>query len=477
MSVLRFASAGGLSTIVLLSVSCASLDDAAELGHAASETTLRVGTAPAGWSGSVAAIEKWNATRLTLAAAVDLALRNDPAVVAGRPRIAAARARYADAATPPNPVVRWMVGAPIDPFEAVPFLIGVSQDLALLLERDVMEEVARHRLDAEVLEVANAVVGTVFEVRLAHARVASEQDRAIVHRALADLAELRLKEIEDRLEVGEASPSERDETAAAAHAARASLAESERSLAAAKLELLHAMGSPERRLDFEVRAAPGDDVQDVLSMLEASGPSEHATPDLRLSEIALARRLDLLASDLEARARLVEIGLAERSVWRGLSFGVGVDRDMEGMRGVPFSGTIPLPIFDDGRIADAAAVAAWRLALLERVELAQRIEFEVRSAWNDLVARSEILAQRRIALARLERVESASQDLYEAGLEPLEAVRRYERDRLLAALATIDAAFAAELASLQLRTALGGDLPHPAPAVVAADPRSEGGSS
>ncbi len=484
----RIASLGGLLVASALAGGCASLEATTDLGRVADATRERLGRIPSAWETPDAdeSSPAWDGHGpLTPAVAVDTALRRSPQVVASRPSLAAARARFADAATPPNPVFRWMVGVPLDPVEAVPFLLGISQDLALLLERDVMEEIARHRLDAEILSIAEVVVSTAFEVRHRHARAVAAAAEVEIRRGLLDLADLRLAEVEDRLAIGEASPAERDEIAALAESAAASLAESARTHRAALLRLLHAMGCPELELDLDLVAGaapshawttgearsedrPGDLARRLAEAVLADDHREDREErdaalgiDRRLVDVALRRRLDLLASDLETRARLAEIGLAERSVWRGLSLGVGVDRDMEGMRGVPFSGTVPLPIFDDGRIAESAALAAWRLALIERVALSQRIEFEVRDAWNDLEANLEILDRHRRRLADLDAVATTARERFDAGLGALESVRLAQHDRLLAELGVTDARLAVEIAQLDLRRSIGGDLAAP----------------
>ncbi|MHC4834114.1 MAG: TolC family protein [Planctomycetota bacterium] len=481
----RIASLGGLLVASAFAGGCASLEATTDLERVADATRERLGRIPSAWETPDAdeSSPAWDGHGpLTPAVAVDTALRRSPQVVASRPSLAAARARFADAATPPNPVFRWMVGVPLDPVEAVPFLLGISQDLALLLERDVMEEIARHRLDAEILSIAEVVVSTAFEVRHGHARAVAAAAEVEIRRRLLDLADLRLAEVEDRLAIGEASPAERDEIAALAESAAASLAESARTHRAALLRLLHAMGCPELELDLDFVAGaapshawttgegrsedrPGDLARRLAKAVLADDHREEREAalgiDRRLVDVALRRRLDLLASDLETRARLAEIGLAERSVWRGLSLGVGVDRDMEGMRGVPFSGTVPLPIFDDGRIAESAALAAWRLALIERVALSQRIEFEVRDAWSDLEATLEILDRHRRRLADLDAVATSASERFDAGLGALESVRLAQHDRLLAELGVIDARLAVEIAQLDLRRSIGGDLAAP----------------
>lgn len=473
MSTIRFASVGGLSALLAFAAGCASpsLDPREDLARARDASVERTGFAPAGWSdattsstASVVAPREsslWNGDGngdrpLTPELAIDIALRGTPEIADAKPRLAAARARFAKAATPPNPVLRWMAGVPLDPVEAVPFLVAISTDLAALLERDVMEEIARHRLDAEILSVAELVVAKVFEVRLAHAHAVALAERAAAWAAMRDLEIERLAELDDQIEVGEASPADRDAATARLERTAADLEAAEGAARTARLRLLHAIGRPGATLRFELADPISPEKLGRLDELVHPEPSSIPL-DRRLAEIALRRRLDLLASDLEARARLAEIGLAERSVWRGLSIGVGVDRDMEGMRGVPFTGAVPLPIFDDGRIDRAAATAAWRRALLERLRLVQRIEFEVRDAVGDLEARRAVLARTTARRADLDALRAAARDGYDSGFASLDSVRAAERLGLEAELDLIDARFETVAAAIELHRAVGGD--------------------
>jgi outer membrane protein TolC len=134
---------------------------------------------------------------------------------------------------------------------------------------------------------------------------------------------------------------------------------------------------------------------------------------------------------------------------------------MEGMRGVPFSGAVPIPIFDDGSVPRARAEATWQLAMIERFELAQSIEAEVRATWTDRVAARETLEAREAEQRDLERALASTRAAYDAGLAPLEEVLRLETRRLDVLDDAIDARAALDLSRIALRRAVGG-VPDPA---------------
>lgn len=436
--------------------SCRSLDPEPDLDRAGSLAKSRIGEAPF----EATDREPWVGDRpLSAAEAIEIALRQAPEIAAARPTLAIARSSLAEAAQPPNPVFRWMVGVPIDSVDAVPFFLGVAQDLGYLLQRDTLIAVAELELDAEVLAIANRFVERALEVEALHRKVVAAQ----AHRSLAAdrvrLAEAVRVLAEHREAVGEGTPGETSLGVAELQNARANEAESERRLRQSKLDLLLAIGRPGVSLDWAAASNPADAEHGPL-------PFQHAVVDelesrsieVELVRAALASRLDLLASDLATCARFESIELAARSIWTSLSLGVGVDRDMEGLRGVPFSGAIPIPLFDDGSVPRARAEAAWELAVLDRLRLAQSIEAEVRAAWVDRLAAIASLDARDAERIGIDRAIDAMRAAYEGGFEPLDAVLDLEARRLDVLADAIDARTALDLSMIELRRSVGGRL-------------------
>ena len=436
--------------------SCRSLDPNPDLDRVATVAKSRIGEAPfdADANGS------WAGDRpLSVSEAIEIALRHSPEIAAARPTIAMARASLAEAAQPPNPVFRWLVGVPIDSVEAVPFFLGMAQDLGYLLQRDALIAVAELELDAEVLATANRFVEKALEVEALHRKVVAAQ----AHRSLAAdrlrLAESVRELAEHREAVGEGTPGETSLAVAALQHARANEAESERRLHQAKLALLLAIGHPGLRLDWVAASDAADAANDPLPFEHhAIDEPENRSIEAALVRAALARRLDLLASDLATCARFESIEIAARSIWDSLSFGVGFDRDMEGLRGVPFSGAIPIPLFDDGSVPRARATAVWELAMVERLALAQSIEAEVRRAWLDRTAAIKALEARRAEQDGIDRAVTAIRAAYEGGFEPLVAVFDLEARRLEVLADSIDAETALDLSVIDLRRSIGGRL-------------------
>ena len=439
---------------LLLSNGCRTVDPSGDLERANALAEASVGGAP--FESSDAA--PWRGDRaLGKAEAIDLALRHAPAIIALRPTIAHARTAVVEASQPPNPVFRWMVGVPVDSMEAVPFFLGVAQDLGYLLQRDALIEIAELELEAEVLAAANAFVEKVFEIETQHrVAIAAEERRRLASDRIG-VAASALTLARDREAVGEGSPSETALADAALQHAHARAADAARRSSQAKLALLLAMGRPGLPLDW----CAVDDTLDAAhrdrELLDLSAADSPSVPDESMFvRAAFANRLDLLAADLEACARFESIEIAAKSIWNALSFGVGFDRDMEGLRGVPFSGSVPIPIFDDGSVPRARAEAAWQRAMIQRLALAQRIETEVRSAWIDRIAAIEAFEAREAEARQIDRSIEAIREAYQGGFEPLDEVFALEAKRLDVLADVIDARTALDLSRIALRRAVGG---------------------
>lgn len=445
--------------------SCRSLDPSPDLDRVSALAQSRIGDAPF----EPAAMPSWRGDRpLSVAEAIEIALRNAPDLVAARPTLAIARSTLAEASQPPNPVFRWMVGVPIDSVEAVPFFLGIAQDLGYLLQRDALIAIAELELDAEVLATANRFVEKALEVEALHRRIVAAQAHRAVAADRVRLAESTLELERHREAVGEGTPGATSLGLAEVQHARAREAESQRRLCQAKLALLLAIGRPGLPLDWSATSGTAEAPSASLPLhLASSLDSEDRSIEASLVQAALSSRLDLLASDLATCARFEAIDVAARSIWNSLSFGVGVDRDMEGMRGVPFSGAIPIPIFDDGSVPRARAAAAWELAVAERLALAQAIEGQVRSAWLDRLAALATLEARRVERIEIEHAVTAIRAAYDGGFEPLDAVLELEGRRLAVLADAIDAESALDLSLIELRRSVGGRLEP----VAADDPR------
>ena len=123
---------------------------------------------------------------------------------------------------------------------------------------------------------------------------------------------------------------------------------------------------------------------------------------------------------------------------------------------MPFSGSVPIPIFDDGSVPRARAEAAWQRAMIQRLALAQRIETEVRSAWIDRIAAIEAFEAREAEARQIDRSIEAIREAYQGGFEPLDEVFALEAKRLDVLADVIDARTALDLSRIALRRAVGG---------------------
>ena len=436
--------------IATLFAGCQSLDPSGDLARAEYLAQSRHEAIA-----SEAAMPSWRGDGpLSRELAIEIALQRAPEAIAIRPAIATARAALAEASLPPNPSFRWLVGVPVDPAEALPLFLGLAQDLGYLLQRDALIEVAQLGLESEVVAAAQVLVEIAHRIERLHREVALAEALEVVARDRETVTASQFALARDREAVGEGTPSETALAKAALQAIVATRAEADRVVRRAKLALLLAMGRPGLSLDWNTTLPNQPDlilIEQVSSALRAAPDSESA-----LLTIAFANRLDLLAADLSACSRFEAMGVAARSIWDSLSIGVAFDRDMEGMRGVPFSGSIPIPIFDDGSVPRARAEAAWQRSMIDRFALAQTIEAEVRGAWIDRSAAAEMLAARVEELERVEAALATQRDAYEGGFASLESVLALEVRRLDSIESTVEAEAAVALGDIELRRAIGG---------------------
>ena len=114
--------------------------------------------------------------------------------------------------------------------------------------------------------------------------------------------------------------------------------------------------------------------------------------DLRQAEsLAVSRRADLAALRQELIASAQSLGLSKSTALLAeTKVGVAIDQDVDGPFNVGPTLEIPLPIFNQGQPAIAAAVSHLRQS--ERQYMAQAIEIcsQVRKARNHLLADREL---------------------------------------------------------------------------------------
>jgi cobalt-zinc-cadmium efflux system outer membrane protein len=389
--------------IVFLSA-CASLDPSPDIASSAAMIETRTGWRPewnAPWS--TGAEERWDgSTPLTEHTAVTLALRHNRQIRADLEQIAASRADLVQAGLLPNPMLSLAFGLPIAGTDGgTNITIGAMQQLSALWLRGPRVAGAEARLREAVLRVSDRALMLVARTRATHARVAA-LEALCAHQCAAAEAQQRSASILQRIaEEGEASAAEVAEAEMLAAEQRARLIESERDLAIARRELLELIGRADASADFPVATEPDTD---------------RAIPDERETALAAAnQRLDVaaaLAARDAADASLREAGLGRLPE---LSAGAMYERELMGDKMLGPAINVEVPIFDDGRTAQARAAVDARRAHLAAESALQAAIREARTAHATLVAADQALAAARRAAAAADHALAAMIAAHEAG--------------------------------------------------------------
>jgi outer membrane protein, heavy metal efflux system len=387
----RRSALAGLAIAALLA-GCASTDPARDIEDTERTVHERSGESPR-WGESWDEPAEWDpfaGEPLSADRAVTIALRRNPTLRESVSAIAAARAELAQAQTPPNPVVSFAYGAPTDGGAGSMITASVMMQLGWLLSRPHEVAAAEATLRASSLRAADAALGLIAEVRIAHARlVASEAIATASSDAVDALSEVRSL-VEERHAAGVASEAEcRSARDASAGASRGrTLAEAERHRAQIELLALLAMSNAPV-------AWRSDGVWPVIAL---HGDEEERAAD------APSRRLDVAAQAVEAlevAARARRAGLASLPE---LDLGVMAERSMEGDETMGPSITASIPVFDTGSAATARALADLEMARLALARRAHAARAEARvaaatwaaaeSAWRESSAPRAALAAR-----------------------------------------------------------------------------------
>lgn len=372
-----------------------------------------------------AALQEEAPQRLTLDEAKERARAASPLLDAAREAVAAARGEERQAGAFPNPALVYTHEETSRSGDTSREDIAlVQQRLEIAGQRGLREDAAQLRREAAEAQLAAAERKLDFEVSRAYARAVASERKAAHAREAAD-AFARAREISaQRRQRGDVSGYEDRRTAleAARYAALRAEAERERRTARAELASLLA-ASPEAAPVLEVPLA------DALDL----APSPSALAPLRAT--ALEQHPAIRAAELARRAEDAEARLARRERVPDPTVGLGYKREeMAGVSG-SWDGfaaqvSVPLPVWDRGGGAVAAAEAKARGGAAELRRVRRRVALEVERAWSDLRAASTQLEAIRPQLgAEAEAALTAARTAYREGeialVEWLDAVRAY----------------------------------------------------
>lgn len=299
---------------------------------------------------------------LTLARAVDAALRGNPDLLASAYELSAAQARIVQAGLRPNPEL----GVELENFagsgavrgvDSLETTLSLSQVVELGGKRGLRRSVAEADLDFVDIEQRARELDVLSEVTLRFIDVVAAQERARFSIEATALAQKTLGAIGARVEAGRSPEAERSRARIALTRALIEQRQAESELRAARYALSASWGSPEPAFNtaraelFELRAV--EPFQTLLDRLEQS-------PDFTR-----------FAS--ESRLREAELRLARVQARPNLSFSLGVRRLEASDDSALVAGfSMPLPIHDrnQGAVREAQA----RLNQTDALRTAARVK-------------------------------------------------------------------------------------------------------
>lgn len=367
-----------------------------------------------------------DAPPLTLDSARAAARRASFEVHAAREAVAAARGRERQAGAWANPTIGWSReqtsgGSSTNAQD----IVALEQPLDIGGARPARAEAARLRREAAEARLALAEAEIDYAATRAYALAIAAGRRAQLATRAAEVFGQAQRTSEERLAAGDVS----------GYAARRTRLEAAR-YAALRAESALESRSARLALGALVATSAGE-VRSVSAVLADSlPPAAEPPPADTLRALALGRRAELRALQLEARAAAAEARLAarERVPVPVLQGGIKTEEPAGGderLSGFVAGVSLPLPLFDRRRGAVEAAGAEARRAEAAAEGLGRRIAREVDEARDALVAVREQLALLAPHLgAEAERALRSAQVAFAEGeiglVEWLDAVRAWQ---------------------------------------------------
>jgi len=431
------------------------------------------GREPAGADAAAALLASLQQRPLSAAAAVRIALLNNPQMRAEYARLGIAAAEVYEAGRIANPVLSAAVLFPDRGGEANQVGFGLAQDFAGLLLLP-----SRQRLAAGEYERARELIGAAAlalaaDVEAAHLDVVAAWQLIAMREAIAKAADAGARLAERFFAAGNIGRLELALQQAEASEARLALMEARAELVAARSELNRLLG-----------LAATDDRWKVCDRLPEPLPREDTVAELLA--LADASRLDLAAARREVTLRADALGVTRRLRLLGeVQAGVETERETDRSRITGPALTLELPLFDRGHGRIARAEAALQRAEGELHSLEVDIGNAVQQRAAAVAAarsraehyRGSLIPLREEIVARTQRevnfmladpfqLLSVKQQEYAAYQGYLEAVRDYWRARV--ALARAVGAALPSSARVGAATLDAGTLVAPSPAAPAA---------
>ena len=404
---------------------------------------------------------------LTAAAAVEVALLNNPRLQATYERLGVAQADVVQAGLIRNPsfsgVLDFSVGS-------LPALLPVSWEFGLVQEfldiflLPLRKKFAQAEFGRVKLEVSDAVLGTAAEVRTAFYTLQGALQIAELRSTVLEAAEASAELAARQHEAGNMNELDLSNEQALYAQAKVDFARAQAETVLARERLVRLLGVFGHEIDFPVAGR-------LPQIPKDEAPLEH------LETYAIQHRFDLAAE--RQQLTIVERALKVTRVTRvfpSIELGVDGHAEPEGYRLVGPAFRFELPIFDQGQARVARLVAEYRQARRTLESHAIEVRSMVREARLRVLATRAVVDYYRTTLVPLrERIVALGQRYYNAMLYSPYLLLQAKQNEVNAYREYIESVRDYWIARSDLERIIGGPIPgatppQPAPSSAPSEP-------
>jgi cobalt-zinc-cadmium efflux system outer membrane protein len=311
---------------------------------------------------------------LTAEDAVQVALVNNLNLQATYEDLGIAQAEVIEAGLVKNPVVHAEVRFPS--YRALPFDVDLSQSFIDLLLMPLRKRMATASFQGVKLRVTHEVLGTIASVKAAFYRAQGSAQLVEMRQSVTAATDASLEAAQRMHDAGNITDLALANERALHEQALIDLAKARRDALNAHEDLGELLGlRPEQiRIAGRLPAIPTEEIGEA-----------------GLEVLAVSQRADLGAARSEGAALAATLGLTQSTALIS-EFDVGghVSKETDGAISAGPTVSLPLPIFNQGQPAIAAAQARLRQARDRSMAMLMQVRAEVRRARNNMLSAREL---------------------------------------------------------------------------------------
>jgi cobalt-zinc-cadmium efflux system outer membrane protein len=315
---------------------------------------------------------------LSVESAVQIALFNNRHLQAMFEEIGLSAADLIEAATVPNPKIDLSIRFPDKPPSGTYVDYSAAIDFLSIIMIPLKKRVAKDRLEAAALRVADEILELVSQVKQAFYSLQASQQLLKRFQLIEETNAASLDLAQRQHEAGNVSDLALVQQQASYSRSRLDAATAEAEISRNREKLNRLLGLWGADTDWQIAGelpeVPGSEI-----------------PLKSLERLAISQRLDLQADYLLLKSESKNLKLSKAFRLLGaLDFGVESERETDGQTRTGPTFAIELPIFNQGQARIGRGEAALRRAEDKFEALAVDVRSQIRELWNELASKRAI---------------------------------------------------------------------------------------